>query len=286
LQEAMMLPDVAAPNEEECRFRHSRSRAWRPAVRLAAVGLLSLLPVVVPNAAAQTDAVEGGYAVAGAGAVRWSATSGPPDCVSEVVYGYTTRDACTTGWADRNSVGGRIGAGWRFNPWLAAEAVYAYLGEASVGRAYRYYGVVPNPPPDPPGFTMPSSASGPGEYRLQGAELTAVAFLPIVEKLSLFARAGGYAYWQHYSESTTGPHSSGSNWSASDSGFAPVFGAGLDWRATPTLGLRVEWIRYQHAGKLYGGWGTLIGGWHGDESGVGRFDIDTAWFSLVVAFPR
>jgi hypothetical protein len=234
--------------------------------------------VSVGIASAQSGGSAGGYAFGGVGAARWSSDSGPAQCASDVVYGYVVSESCTTGWNDRNSVGGRLGAGWRFSEWLAIEAAYAYLGQASVGRTFDYPGVIPKPPPEPPGFTMPIRAGGAGDYRVQGAELTAVAMLPVAGDLSVFGRVGAYAYWQRYREVLTGTHSFRSDWSASDSGIAPMVGAGLAWRATPGLEFRVEWIRYQNVAKVYGG----VSG----KDDVGRLDVDTAWLSAVIALPR
>jgi hypothetical protein len=240
------------------------------------IAILAVLPAIPGIAAAQTAERTGAYVVAGVGAIRWNASTDLPACVTEVIYGYNVHGACTAEWQDRNSIGGRLGGGWRFNRWIAAEGVYAYLGDATVGRGFSYSGVIPKPPPDPPAFTMPSYQWGSGRYRLQGAELTFVASIPLAEDLSVIGRAGGYAYWQSYNEETRGTHSSHTFWTASTSGVAPVFGAGVAWRAVPALEFRLEWIRYQGAGRLYGGW-------LGDASGIGRFDIDTAWLSAVVA---
>jgi len=247
------------------------------AVTVARVAV-ALLAALVGIASAQTGGSPGGYAIGGVGAARWSSDSGPAQCASNLVYGYVVSESCTTGWNDRNSIGGRFGAGWRFGEWLAIEAVYAYLGQASVRRTFYYSGVIPKPPPDPPGFTMPIHADGTGDYRVQGAELTTVAMLPVAADLSVFGRVGAYAYWQRYREVLTGTHSFRSDWSASNSGVAPVIGVGLAWRATPGLDLRIEWIRYQNTAKVYGG----ASGKHD----AGRFDVDTAWLSAVVALPR
>jgi hypothetical protein len=255
-------------------------RPWlhRAVLEFTAIATLAVLPGLIGIAVAQTAADIGAYAVASLGTIRWNAGTDPVGCVTEVIYGYEINSACTTGWQDRASTGWRLGAGWQFNRWIAAEAVYANLGDASVGREYRYTGVIPSPPPEPPSFTLPSFRAGSGRYRLQGAELTAIASIPIGEQFAVIGRAGGYAYWQSYKEETSGTHSSHSSWTDTMSGFAPVYGAGIAWRATPTLEVRLEWTRYQNVGRLYGGWLA-------DESGIGRFDIDAAWLSAVVAIP-
>lgn len=252
----------------------ARRRVAATVARLAG----ALLSASVGIASAQTVASAGGYAIAGVGAARWSSDGGASECWSDVVHGYVVRESCTTGWYDENSIGGRLGAGWRFGEWLAIEAAYAYLGQASVGRRSEYTGVIPKPPPEPPVFTMPIRARGTGDYRVQGAELTAVAMLPVAGDLSVFGRVGAYAYWQRYREVLTGTHSFRSDWSASDSGVAPVVGAGLAWRATPGLEFRVEWIRYQNVAKVHGG----VSG----KDDAGRLDVDTAWLSAVAALPR
>lgn len=252
--------------------------ARRPAAVTAARSAIALLAALAGIASAQTQASAGGYAVGSVGAARWSSDGGPAECWSDVVYGYVVGESCKTGWNDRNSIGGRLGAGWRFSEWLAIEAAYTYLGQGSVGRGLEYPGVIPKPPPEPPAFTMPIHASGTGNYRVQGGELTAIGMLPVATDLSIFGRVGAYFYRQRYREVLTGTHSFRRDWSASDSRVAPVIGAGLAWRVRPELELRAEWIRYQNAAKAYGG----VSG----KDDAGHFDVDTAWLSAVVALPR
>jgi hypothetical protein len=188
--------------------------------------------------------------------------------------------ACTGVLTTQDTIAGRIGGGWRVNPWIAVELAYANFGRASIDRSVGYSGRLPDG-----GFTLPISIPENGQYLLQGIDLSATAAFPLTTNASLTGRLGALGYYETYSESGRGTHGSTHHWNASASGIAPLFGAGVAYRISPALAFRAEWTRIQRVGKVYtgwNGWGVVSSGGGGSPGG-GHFDLDVIWLAVECA---
>ncbi len=241
--------------------------------------LVSLWLVDVKFAVA--DDVTGPYLTAALGAARWHGdySTGCIDNYAGNIPGiYFGVYACTGELTRRDTIAGRIGGGWQLNSWLALESAYAIFDRASIDRSVGFSGSLPDG-----GVSVPVFIPETGQYLLQGIDVSAIAALPLTANISLTGRLGAFGYYQTYSESGRGTHSSTNHWNASATGVAPLFGAGVTYRVDEALAVHAEWIRIQRVGSVYtgwNGWGVVSSGGGGSPVG-GHFDLDTLWVGVV-----
>jgi OOP family OmpA-OmpF porin len=139
---------------------------------------------------------------------------------------------------DDKDVGWRFFAGYQFHRNFAVEGGYFQLGEAT--------------------------ASGGGisaEAKVRGLELLGVAIFPVMDQLSLFAKAGVARSRVSVSGSGFGVAAS-----AKDNSTDFTFGLGAQYLFTRNFGARLEWQRYDAVG--------------GDNTGKDDLDL----FSLGVLY--
>lgn len=191
----------------------------------------SLLPL---TASAQSP----WYLGASAGQSAIKASSG------DVETGFLLDDGFTASGTtlDKNDTGWKAYAGYRFNRFLAAEGGYADLGEASFNTTIvaAPSGTTPSPP-----FPIHAAATA------RGAFLTAIAHWPVMQDLSLFAKAGAFRSDAKFTEviQETGVTRVSRTESRTDANY----GAGLQWMFSGTVGARLEWERFRNIGRGIGG---------------------------------
>ena len=258
------------------------SRLTSVRARATTVLALGLSLLVVESLPALAEESPGPYFTAALGATRWHGdySTGCIDNYTGTVPGiYFGAYACTGALTTQDTIAGRIGGGWRVNSWIALELAYANFGRASIDRSVGYSGALPDG-----GITVPVFIPEEGRYLLQGIDLSAIVAFPLTTNASLTGRLGAFNYFQTYSESGHGTHSSSYSWSASASGIAPLFGAGVAYRVDPALAFRAEWTRIQRVGKVYtgwNGWGVVSSG--GGNPDGGHFNIDVIWLGVDYA---
>ncbi|MEO8344644.1 MAG: outer membrane beta-barrel protein [Betaproteobacteria bacterium] len=235
---------------------------------------LSLLALDVSPAFGEEST--GPYFTAGLGWARWHGDY-PTGCeynetgtVPELAFGTF---GCTGSLNIQDTLVARIGGGWWVYPQVALELAYSNFGRISLNRVVGHTGRLPDG-----GFTVPLSINETGRYRLQGIDFSALGAIPLNASFSLTGRLGALAYYQTYSESGRGTHSSEHQWDASTSGVAPLFGVGALYRINPALAVHAEWDHIQRVGKVYTGFSGL-----GGSPGGGHFDLDVVWLTAEYA---
>jgi OOP family OmpA-OmpF porin len=149
---------------------------------------------------------------------------------------------------DQKDTSWRIFGGYEFNRHIAVELGYANLGETSAS------GIV-------------SGVNVTANIEVGAWDLTAVGSIPVMDRLSLYGRAGLYLAETEASGTGSVPGFSTSfNESESNSGF--TFGLGVKFSILRNLAVRGEWRRYVDVG--------------GDD--VGESDVDVLSVGLLYRF--
>jgi OOP family OmpA-OmpF porin len=146
----------------------------------------------------------------------------------------TTLDDTDSGW--------KAYLGYRFNRYLAAEAGYVDLGEASFSTT-----IVSAPPgttPTPP-FPIHATATA------KGVLLSGLANLPLTQSMFAFAKAGVFHWRATFTEQI--PTTGVTRLTRTEEKTNPMFGAGLQWHFTPAVAARLEWERFKAVGSGIGG---------------------------------
>lgn len=143
---------------------------------------------------------------------------------------------------DKTDRGGKAYAGHRFNRFLAAEGGYADLGKASFDTTI--VGAPPGTTPAPP-FPIHATAG------VRGVFLSALAHLPLTQQFSLFAKAGAFHSEAKFTEviATTGLTRVSRSVRRTDA----TYGVGLSLAFSATVGVRLEWERFENIGRGIGG---------------------------------
>ncbi|MGY4028282.1 OmpA family protein [Aeromonas rivuli] len=128
---------------------------------------------------------------------------------------------------DNDALGAGIFAGYELNDWLALEAGYNYFG--SMKADYPALGH--------------SDVTAPYTGKVQGIELGAKPYWDLNESTSLFAKVGTLAWWTDVTGEEVGYQHS-----ASDNGWSPMLGAGLEMAMTDNLSARVEYQWFHNVG--------------------------------------
>ncbi len=126
---------------------------------------------------------------------------------------------------DERKLGYKLYGGYQFNKYIALEGGYFNLGKFD--------------------YTL-STATGTldGDIKVMGANLDAVATLPITENFSAFGRVGANYAQVKDSFNTTGTISVADT-NPEKNGVNYKFGAGLQYAITDTIGTRIEAERYR-----------------------------------------
>ena len=127
-----------------------------------------------------------------------------------------------SGTVDESSTGYKLYAGYQMLRYLAAEAAYVDLGKLS------YEG------------TFAGAPITDGRLKLRGFDLSALATLPVGERLRLFAKAGLF-FWQTEASDSGG----GAGFSAKTSGRKPSVGLGASYLVYGPLAVRIEAESFQ-----------------------------------------
>jgi len=178
-------------------------------------------------------------------------------------------------------------AGYRFNPYLAAEFVYADYGSARVDSTFTAQRI--GTLLDPGTASVTRSVKGFGIDLLGG--------LPVVEGIWIFGRLG---WVQAEVQSTVSTNleaslAQGSFFSDSGEGLSRTrkshngsakFGAGVEWSPTNNLGVRLEWERVNEVGDPYEFKGPDLRGFplYRIDSGTGEGRIDMWSVGIVWRF--
>lgn len=195
------------------------------------------------------------YLGANAGQSRIDATS------AEIEQGFLVDDGfVATGTSlDKSDTGWKGYLGYRFNRFLALEAGYADLGEATFDTT-----IVGAPAPLDALTPFPIKATATAD----GALLSGVLHLPLTDAFSVFAKAGAFRWEAEFTERI--PGTGITRVSRSEKETDPAYGVGAELRFTEALRVRAELERFKDVGKGIGG-------------REGR-DIDFASVGIVFAF--
>lgn len=178
-------------------------------------GLLVVMAAPVYAAEANTNMASGFYATASVGQTRID-DKGLDDLGNMGIS------------VDDTDTGYSIGLGYEFNKYVALEAGYANLGEASASYA------------DSRGSAN-ASVEADGYYL--GPKLT----LPVTDKFAIFGKMGLFVWKADGRASGTGAFASPTV-SASDDGTDLYFGVGMGYDVTDTLSVKAEWTRFRFDG--------------------------------------
>jgi len=162
----------------------------------------------------------------------------------EVESGFLLDDGFTASGTtlDKKDTGWKGYAGYRFNPFFAAEVGYADLGSASFNTTI--VGAPAGTTPAPP-FPIHATA------KARGVFLSALAHWPITQAFSLFAKAGVFRSDAKFTELITGTDIT--RVSRTDRRSDANYGVGLQWQFTGTVAARLEWERFKNIGRGIGG---------------------------------
>jgi opacity protein-like surface antigen len=202
--------------------RGGRSRGVLPGFPFAA--LLSVLGIFGAACPATADS-PGFYAGFGLGQVRSDASA--EDLQRKLdAAGFP---GATVSIDDRKP-GGKVYAGTSVNSYLALEVAYVDLNRVRTRSTAATADVA--------GFVAAVTAIHP--YSARGGSFTALASLPVVGGLAVFARGGGFVWHGEIDAAIPGIDTD----STRKTGLAGVVGAGADFAFTNQLALRAEWERY------------------------------------------
>lgn len=137
-----------------------------------------------------------------------------------------------------------IGAGYKFNDYIAIEGGYLKLGTASVSASGTISGTYRGKPISATG-TLSASSEVDGYY------LGPVLSLPMGDKFEAYARAGVYFWNADSKASATGTltyagttYPVGATATANDSGNDAYYGIGVAYKATKNVSVGADWTRY------------------------------------------
>ncbi|MEO8487175.1 MAG: outer membrane beta-barrel protein [Betaproteobacteria bacterium] len=152
-------------------------------------------------------------------------------------------------------------AGWRFHRYGAVEVGYLDFGRATTNYQVGVPGI--------------GSAVRDGRYRLSGVELSLVGTVPVGDRGTVFAKAGGLVSTLKYDESGVDQFGAPASFSHDNRHTLFLWGLGGAYEFVDGLSVRVEWQRAEDAGERF----ALT------DSGNGRFEhVDLISASLQWRF--
>lgn len=225
----------------------------RKLLPLFAFGVTLLAPAFLPTAVMAAESYW--YLGANVGQSRIDATS------AEIEEGFLVDDGfvATGTRLDKSDTGWKGYLGYRFNRFIALEAGYADLGEATFDTT-----IVGAPAPLDALTPFPIEATATAD----GPLLSALLHLPLTDAFSFFAKAGAFRWEAEFTERI--PGTGITRVSRSEKETDPAYGVGAELRITEALHVRAELERFKDVGKGIGG-------------REGR-DIDFASVGIVFAF--
>ena len=128
---------------------------------------------------------------------------------------------------NNDELGAGIFAGYELNDWLALEAGYNYFGNMKA---------------DYPALGH-SDVTAAYTGKVQGIELGAKPSWDLNERTSMFAKVGTLAWWTDVTGDEVGYQHT-----ASDNGWSPMLGAGLEMAMTDNLSARLEYQWFHNVG--------------------------------------
>ncbi len=167
---------------------------------------------------------------------------------------------------DADAGGWKLFAGYRFTPWLAAEAGYADLGKSRLSAT-----MLGGTPGLPAAFDLHRKVNGYGIDVVVGA--------PIGERFAVFARGGAYRMRVEADVALDGnivfPDTAERSRTVKHDSTVGHFGVGGEWAFAPHAALRLEWERFLDAGKSFE---------VGETGGTGKADTDLYTVGFVYRF--
>ena len=119
------------------------------------------------------------------------------------------------------------------------------LGGADVRRTAGFSRLLPDG-----SLTLPANYRVTGRYKVQGLEVSALASWPVTREFAVTGRAGGLLYHATYEEHGIASHGRTWNWRpGSETGVAPLAGAGVRYSPDPRIAFGVEWVHVHDVGK-------------------------------------
>lgn len=168
-------------------------------------------------------------ALAAAFALSFSLAANAEGFYVDLGLGQATVDfgnANTTGLnIDDKDTSYSIGAGYKFNDYIAIEGGYLKPGTASISASVD-------------GGTLSASSEFDGYY------LGPVLSLPMSDKFEAYARAGVYFWNADNKVSATGIFTGIFPATATDNGNDPYYGIGAAYKATKNVSVGADWTRY------------------------------------------
>ncbi|WP_421174088.1 OmpA family protein [Aeromonas enteropelogenes] len=128
---------------------------------------------------------------------------------------------------DNDELGAGLFAGYALNDWLALEAGYNYFGKMKA---------------DYPALGH-SDVIAPYSGKVQGIELGAKPYWKLNDTTSLFAKVGTLAWWTDVKGEEVGFQHT-----ASDNGWSPMLGAGVEMAMSDNLSARLEYQWFHNVG--------------------------------------
>lgn len=128
---------------------------------------------------------------------------------------------------DNDELGAGLFAGYEVNDWLALEAGYNYFGKMKA--VYPALGH--------------SDIAAPYSGEAQGIELGAKPYWKLNDTTSLFAKVGTLAWWTDVTGEEVGYQHT-----ASDNGWSPMLGAGVEMAMSDNLSARLEYQWFHNVG--------------------------------------
>ena len=155
---------------------------------------------------------------------------------------------------DERDPGVKVLAGYRFNPYLAVEAGFAWLGELKITN----------------NVSAPTTGALNADIRVIGLFLDAVGLLPVGDNFAALAKVGVFGSETRTFRSTSGTvtPAPGLNTNASTDEANLKFGLGAQYSFGKTVTVRAEWERYMDVGN----------------ANTGEFDIDLYSIGLLFRF--
>lgn len=141
----------------------------------------------------------------------------------------------------------KLQLGYQFNQYFAVEGGYVNMGEGKYSANF-------------------NGGVGKATWKVDGWNIDAVGILPVSDKFALFGKLGTFAAHTKVDASATGPGGSASG-SDSANNWSTHYGIGASYAFTKSVGLRVEYERFDKVGK---------------DNSTGKSDVDL--WSVGVAY--
>ena len=159
-------------------------------------------------------------------------------------------DAGVTGLSSstkETDTGYKLQLGYQFNQYFAVEGGYVNLGEAKYSANF-------------------TGGNAKATAKVDGWNIDAVGILPVNDKFSLFGKLGTFAAHTKVDVSANGPGGSATG-SATANNWSTHYGIGASYALTKSVGLRVEYEKFDKVGK---------------DNSTGKADVDL--WSVGVAY--